>query len=100
MKSVIKLIMCVGMFCGTSFGMENEAAKRRIPLNNDNGQKQERRLQQYTVKHKTDDDAFSDKCVEACEDCCISAVWPVMSAVVLTGLRAYQAIMSDDNAEL
>jgi hypothetical protein len=49
-NNAMKFVMCAGMFCGTNFGMEKETTMRRIPLNNDNHKKQERRLSEQQVR--------------------------------------------------
>lgn len=82
MNNLIKLILCAGFFCSTNFGMEKGPVKRR----NSN------KLQQQRVKDTTEDDACNERCLQSCEKCCLSAVLPTGTAVVLTALRLYQAI--------
>lgn len=78
-NNVMKLIMCAVIFCGTNFGMEKEDRKP-----------QERRLQQRRVKNQKDDDVFGERCLESCGNCCLTAIFPICSAVVLTAIRGMQ----------
>ena len=78
-NNLMKLVVCAGFFCGTSFGMEKEDRK-----------KQDRRLQQYRVKNQKEDDACNERCLQSCGNCCLSAVLPMMSAVVLITIRGMQ----------